>query len=78
MKRILFNGIKNIQNPSTILTQYDYIIIGGGTAGCVLANRLSAQSSNKVLLLESGGVDNNFLIRIPIGYIYSIGNKNLD
>lgn len=46
----------------------DYIIVGGGTAGCVVANRLSANSRNQVLLLEAGGSDRRFWIRVPIGY----------
>lgn len=57
---------------------YDYIIIGGGSAGCVLANRLSADPDVSVLLLEAGSQDNWIWIHIPVGYLYCIGNPRTD
>src|SRR5580704_13602929 len=47
---------------------FDYVIVGAGTAGCVLASRLTARGRNRVLLLEAGGSDRRFWIRVPIGY----------
>ena len=57
---------------------YDYVIVGAGTAGCVLANRLSADPNVEVLLLEAGGRDDYFWIDIPVGYLYTIGNPRTD
>jgi choline dehydrogenase len=57
---------------------FDYVIVGAGPAGCVLANRLSADPSARVLLLEAGGRDNYIWIHIPVGYLYCMGNKRTD
>ncbi|NCP54841.1 MAG: choline dehydrogenase [Comamonadaceae bacterium CG_4_9_14_0_8_um_filter_60_18] len=57
---------------------FDYIIVGAGTAGCLLANRLSADATQRVLLIEAGGPDNYHWIHIPVGYLYCMGNPRTD
>ena len=57
---------------------FDYIIVGAGTAGCLLANRLSANASKRVLLIEAGRKDDYHWIHIPVGYLYCIGNPRTD
>jgi choline dehydrogenase len=59
-------------------TVYDFIICGGGTAGCLLANRLSADPTKHVLLIEAGGNDDYLWVHIPVGYLYCIGNPRTD
>lgn len=58
--------------------EYDYIVVGAGTAGCLLANRLSADADVQVLVLEAGGSDNYHWIHVPVGYLYCIGNPRTD
>jgi choline dehydrogenase len=60
------------------VAEFDYVIVGAGTAGCLLANRLSADPGKRVLLIEAGGSDNYHWIHIPVGYLYCIGNPRTD
>jgi choline dehydrogenase len=62
----------------TIEGDYEYIIVGAGSAGCLLANRLSADPDKRVLILEAGGRDNWIWFHIPVGYLFAIGNPRSD
>ncbi|MDT8904710.1 MULTISPECIES: GMC family oxidoreductase [Pseudomonas] len=61
-----------------VVDEYDYVIVGAGPAGCLLANRLSANPQHRVLLLEAGARDNYPWIHIPVGYLFCIGNPRTD
>jgi choline dehydrogenase len=64
--------------PKPLEGQYDYIVVGAGSAGCLLANRLSAEPDKNVLVLEAGGDDNWIWFHIPVGYLFAIGNPRSD
>jgi choline dehydrogenase len=64
--------------PKRFEGDFDYVIVGAGTAGCILANRLSANPNSRVLILEAGGNDNWIWFHIPVGYLFAIGNPRSD
>ena len=68
----------SVYNNKNESNTYDYIIVGAGSAGCVVANRLSSNPNNKVAILEAGGKDWYPWIHVPVGYLYSQGNKYTD
>ena len=65
-------------NLQEVQLDFDYVVVGAGSAGCLLANRLSEDPANRVLLLEAGGRDTWRWIHIPVGYLYCIGNPRTD
>jgi len=67
-----------VDTPSRLEGDFDYIVIGAGSAGCVVANRLSADARSRVLVLEAGGRDNWIWFHIPVGYLFAIGNPRSD
>lgn len=67
-----------MNSERTLEGEFDYVIVGAGTAGCVLANRLTEDQDVSVLLLEAGGKDDYHWIHIPVGYLYCIGNPRTD
>jgi choline dehydrogenase-like flavoprotein len=69
---------EQVRNAEPIDGEYDYIIAGAGSAGCLLANRLSADPDKRVLVLEAGGNDNWIWFHIPVGYLFAIGNPRSD
>jgi len=64
--------------PKRLEGDFDYVVVGAGTAGCIVANRLSADPKNRVLILEAGGNDNWIWFHIPVGYLFAIGNPRSD
>ncbi|MGP1396242.1 MAG: GMC family oxidoreductase [Inquilinaceae bacterium] len=67
-----------MEPAARVLGEFDYVIVGAGTAGCLLANRLSEDPGCRVLLLEAGGRDDYFWIHIPVGYLYTMNNPRTD
>jgi choline dehydrogenase-like flavoprotein len=77
MTRWWCNG-PELEMPKQIEGDFDYIVVGAGTAGCIVANRLSADPASRVLILEAGGNDNWIWFHVPVGYLFAIGNPRSD
>src|SRR5579871_6751026 len=69
---------RKIEMTGRLEGDFDYIVVGAGTAGCIVANRLSADHAKRVLILEAGGSDNWIWFHIPVGYLFAIGNPRSD
>ena len=67
-----------VDSVSGPVAEFDFVIVGAGSAGCLLANRLSANPDHRVLLIEAGGKDDWFWIKVPVGYLYTIANPRTD
>jgi len=70
--------VESRKMPRKLEGDFDYIVVGAGTAGCIVANRLSADPAKRVLILEAGGNDNWIWFHIPVGYLFAIGNPRSD
>ncbi|OYW99346.1 MAG: hypothetical protein B7Z14_12165, partial [Bosea sp. 32-68-6] len=66
------------QTDRRCIGRFDYVVIGAGSAGCVVANRLSRNRKTRVLVLEAGGRDDWIWFHIPVGYLFAIGNPRAD
>ena len=75
-QRILTNKVRRFMRPVPDTT--DFIVVGAGTAGCVLANRLTASGKFTVALIEGGGYDTYPWIHVPVGYLYTMNNPRTD
>ena len=78
MSKKIDNIYFEFQKGKFMSKEFDFIVVGAGTAGCLLANRLSANGKFSVALLEAGGSDNYHWVHIPVGYLYCMGNKRTD